>query len=113
MPRYDHLMGRSDDMIIFRGVNVYPGQIAAVLNEFPECGAEYHITLTRDEGRDAMALQVERNENAQNGADEALAAKITKQLHSQVLISASVEITDPMTLPRSFSKSRRVTDKRV
>ena len=113
MPRYDHLAGRSDDMIIFRGVNVYPGQIAAVLNDFPECGAEYHITLTREKGRDLMAIQVERHEKASHDSDAAMAASIAANLHSKVLISASVEITEPMSLPRAFGKSRRVTDKRV
>ena len=113
MPRYDHLTGRSDDMIIFRGVNVYPGQIASVLNGFSECGAEYHITLTREEGRDSMILQVERHDNASSDVDASLAASIATSLHSNVLVTASVEITPPMSLPRAFGKSRRVTDKRV
>ena len=113
MPRYDHLTGRSDDMIIFRGVNIYPGQIAAVLNDFPECGAEYHVSLTREDGRDLMTLQVERHDNASSDGDTYLAAKIAASLHSQALIAAKVEITPPMSLPRAFGKSRRVTDKRV
>lgn len=113
MPRHDHFAGRSDDMIIFRGVNVYPGQIAAVLSQFPECGSEYHITLTRSDGRDNMLLQVERDENASQENDLNLIKAIAKSLHDQILISAAIEITDPLSLPRSFSKSRRVTDQRV
>ena len=72
MPRHDHLLGRSDDMIIFRGVNVYPGQIASVLQEFPELGSEYHIILSRDEGRDCMAIQVERAKDGAAGIDASL-----------------------------------------
>ena len=113
MPRHDHFIGRSDDMIIFRGVNVYPGQVADVLQQFPELGSEYHIILTRDEARDSMRLQVERAEDARAGADAELAAKVAKALHSKVLISADVEITNPGELPRAFGKSRRVTDKRL
>jgi phenylacetate-CoA ligase len=113
MPRHDHLLGRSDDMIIFRGVNIYPGQIADVLQEFPELGSEYHIHLSRDEGRDCMRLQIERAEHVSADTDERLAKKTAKRLHAKILISATVEIVDPGALPRSFGKSRRVTDIRL
>ncbi len=113
MPRHDHLLGRSDDMIIFRGVNVYPGQIADVLQQFPDLGSEYHISLSREDGRDSMALQVERAPAASRDHDADLAKSVAKQLHSRVLVSAAVEICNPGTLPRSFGKSRRVTDTRV
>ena len=115
MPRHDHLLGRSDDMLIFRGVNVYPGQIAAVLQEFAELGSEYHIVLTRDEGRDAMLLQVERAKDAtgEDTADASLISAVARKLHSQVLVSARVEIAEHGSLPRSFGKSRRVTDNRM
>ena len=113
MPRHDHLLGRSDDMIIFRGVNIYPGQIADVLQEFPELGSEYHILLSRENGRDSMQLQIERAEDANAGNDEALRERIARRLHSKVLISAAVDIENPGSLPRSFGKSRRVTDSRL
>jgi Coenzyme F390 synthetase len=113
MPRHDHLVGRSDDMIIFRGVNIYPGQIAAVLNQFADIGAEYHIELTRDKGRDSMDLKVERAVGASADNDADLAAKIAKRLRENVLVSARITIVNPLELPRSFGKSRRVTDRRV
>ncbi|MDR0826648.1 MAG: phenylacetate--CoA ligase [Desulfovibrio sp.] len=113
MPRHDHLRGRSDDMIIFRGVNIYPGQITDVLNNFPDLGSEYHIHMSRDEGRDSMVLQIERTPEAGAGADALLAAAAAKALHSKVMISAQVEIVNPGSLPRSFGKSRRVTDMRM
>lgn len=113
MPRHDHFTGRSDDMIIFRGVNIYPGQIASVLEQSCEVGAEYHITLRRENGRDFMALQVERADSQQNGNDSNLAATIEKQLHSRVLIAVDVTIVNAGSLPRSFGKSRRVTDNRI
>lgn len=113
MPRHDHILGRSDDMIVFRGVNVYPGQLAEVLHDFPELGSEYHIRLCRENGRDHMRLQVERAPGASSDMDEAISRQVARSLHSQVLISAEVEITDPGALPRSFGKSRRVTDTRL
>jgi phenylacetate-CoA ligase len=113
MPRHDHILGRSDDMIIFRGVNIYPGQIADVLQEFKELGSEYHIHLSREDGRDSMRLQVERGERNSPDLDDDLAKAVAKRLHSKVLISAGVEIASPGALPRSFGKSRRVTDTRM
>jgi phenylacetate-CoA ligase len=112
MPRHDHILGRSDDMIVFRGVNIYPGQIADVLQDFAELGSEYHMELSRDCGRDEMVLLVERKSGASSDIDAALAKKLGKSLHSRVMISAEVRIGEPGTLPRSFGKSRRVTDKR-
>ena len=113
MPRHDHILGRSDDMIIFRGVNIYPGQIAEILQEFPDLGSEYHIHLTREDGRDSMRLQVERADNAGSDVDEGLCKAVSKRMHSKVLIATAVEIVDPGSLPRSFGKSRRVTDARL
>ncbi len=112
MPRHDHMLGRSDDMIVFRGVNIYPGQIAAVLQEFPELGAEYHMELSRFEGRDAMELRVERNSLFSCGDEANLVKKVQRSLHSKVMIAADVRVVDAGTLPRSFGKSKRVTDKR-
>lgn len=112
MPRHDHLLGRSDDMIVFRGVNIYPGQIADVLHEYAELGAEYHMELTRRRGRDEMTLLVERRAGASSDLDDAVAKRLGKSLHSKVLIAAEVRIVDQGSLPRSFGKSKRVTDKR-
>ncbi len=112
MPRHDHILGRSDDMIIFRGVNIYPGQVADVLQRFADLGSEYHMELSREAGRDEMTLKVERKPEASCDTDAALAAEVAKLLHDKVLISAAVSIVDPGALPRSFGKSRRVTDRR-
>jgi phenylacetate-CoA ligase len=112
MPRHDRLLGRSDDMIIFRGVNVYPGQISDILHDFPELGSEYHIRLSREEGRDTMLLQIERAAGFGSDGDARLASGVARAMHSKVLVSAGVEIVNPGALPRSFSKSRRVTDTR-
>lgn len=112
MPRHDHILGRSDDMIVFRGVNIYPGQIADVLQEIPELGSEYHMTLTRRQGRDEMALSIERRAGTGCDTDEAVAKLVRKRLHDKIMIAADVSVTDAGSLPRSFGKSKRVTDKR-
>ncbi len=113
IPRHDRLLGRSDDMIIFRGVNIYPSQISHVIQQYPELGGEYHIELTRDAGRDSMLLKLERHPEFAGGSDETLAQKFARQLSKTLLATADVRIVDPGALPRSFGKSKRVTDLRL
>ena len=113
MPRHAIISGRSDDMIIFRGVNIYPGQISDVLQAVPEVGGEYHLELTRGEdGRDAMLLRLERSPSASRSNDKPLAAQIAKTMQQRVMVSPCVEIVDPGQLPRFMGKAKRVEDKR-
>jgi phenylacetate-CoA ligase len=112
LPRHDKIMGRSDDMIIFRGVNIYPGQIAAVLGGFDGISSEYQVTLARRDGRDFMTVAVERAKGAHSGGDEALATAVGQELHRQLMARAAVQVVDHGALPRSFGKTRRVIDDR-
>jgi phenylacetate-CoA ligase len=112
MPRHAPILGRSDDMIIYRGVNIYPGQIADVLEQFPRLSSEYRIHLERREGRDVMAIKVERKPGVDPTGDEASAASFAAALRNSLLARASVEILEPGELPRSFAKSKRVVDDR-
>lgn len=113
MPMHGDIVGRSDDMIIFRAVNIYPGQITDVIGRFPELGGEYQVELTRDERSvDHMKLTVERAQGETAGNDEALAAAVSQALHTSILARIDVAVTDYANLPRTFSKSKRVIDKR-
>ena len=112
MPRHDKFLGRSDDMIIFRGVNIYPGQIAGVLDKFPEVGSEYQILLDRKQGLDFMFIKVERKRGASADNDEDLARTVSDALRKQLMARAVVDIVTPGSLPRSFAKTRRVIDER-
>ncbi|MFO7595073.1 MAG: phenylacetate--CoA ligase [Desulfocurvibacter africanus] len=112
LPRHDHILGRSDDMIIVRGVNIYPGQIAEILGKFPQMGSEYQILLTRKEGRDFMSLKAERAEGVQADDCGRLASAVADALHRHLLVSAQVEVLAPGSLPRTFAKTRRVVDER-
>ena len=97
-------------MIIFRGVNIYPGQIADVLNLHPDVGGEYHVELTRSEGLDYMRLRVERQAGVSADSD---ARAIGEEMHKRIMARINVEIVDPGTLPRTFSKAKRITDLRL
>ena len=113
LPRHDRLLGRSDDMIIFRAVNIYPGQVDHILSGMPGIGSEYQIILDRKEdGKDYMTIKVERDQGTGKEKDAELSRKISEEVKKQVLVSATVEIVDYGALPRSERKSRRVFDNR-
>ena len=112
LPRHEAIRARSDDMFIVRGVNIYPGQIMDVLAHFPELGGEYHITLTRINGRDNMELAAERHSDASSDTDQTLAVRVAERLHAKLLLRARVSIVHHGSLPRTISKSKRITDLR-
>jgi phenylacetate-CoA ligase len=113
LPRHDRILGRSDDMIIFRAVNIYPGQVDHVLSKIEGIGSEYQIVLDRGEdGRDYMTLKVEREEGADKIRDPELAKIVGEEIKRQIMVSAGIEILDYGTLPRSERKSKRVFDNR-
>jgi phenylacetate-CoA ligase len=112
MPRHDKILGRSDDMFIFRGVNIYPGQIAEVLEKFPEAGSEYQIRLSRHAGRDSMLIRAERKRGYGSDVDETLARTVAADMRKSLMARAEIEIVDPGALPRSFAKTKRVIDDR-
>ena len=112
MPRHDRILGRSDDMFIVRGVNIYPGQIAAVLGAFPQVGSEYQIVLTREEGRDHMRVSVERAVGVDEETARRAVPDIATEMQQQLLVRAEVTLLAPGELPRTFAKSRRVIDER-
>ncbi len=112
MPRHERIQGRSDDMIIFRGVNIYPGQVAAVLERHPRLLSEYQIALSRAEGLDHMVVRVERRAETPEAENEALARAVIEDIKNQILVTVKVEVLSPGTLPRSFAKTKRVIDER-
>lgn len=112
LPLHDRILGRSDDMFIFRGVNIYPGQIAEVLETFPEAGSEYQIVLERHQGRDVMLVNVERARGESSDFDLNLGRAVSLALRKQLLVTPEVKIVDPGDLPRTFGKSKRILDRR-
>lgn len=112
-PMHDRILGRTDDMFIYRAVNIYPGQIDDVLSRVPGLGSEYQIHLYhRDDGRDIMILKVERGTDADAGLDPALAESVAGEIRRRIMVRSQVEILDYGTLPRTERKSKRVFDHR-
>ncbi|MFP4071269.1 MAG: phenylacetate--CoA ligase family protein [Desulfovibrionales bacterium] len=113
LPRHDRLLGRTDDMIKYRAVNIYPGQIDHVLSRFPEIGSEYRILLEhRDDGRDYMTIEVERKEGVSSNGDADIARSIGKSIKALIMVSAAIHVVNHGELPRTERKSKRVIDKR-
>lgn len=113
LPRHDHILGRSDDMIIFRAVNIYPGQIDDVLSHVEGIGSEYQIILSSGaDGKDYMAVKVERAQEASMENDTSTAAAIKKGVKAKIMVSAQVDLVDFGSLPRTDRKAKRVFDKR-
>ncbi len=113
LPRHDRIMGRTDDMFIFRAVNIYPSQIDHVLSRIAGVGSEYQIHLShREDGRDVMRIKVERAEDAARGDDAGLAETVAAEIRRKIMVRSGVEILDHGTLPRTERKSRRVFDQR-
>ena len=113
LPRHDKILGRSDDMFIVRGVNVYPGQIDHILSQVPQAGSEFQVLLERGtDGKDYMTVRVERAEKGDGAEDKALADRIEHLMSHRLLVSGKVEVVDHQSLPRTERKSKRVFDNR-
>jgi phenylacetate-CoA ligase len=113
LPMHDALLGRSDDMFIIRGVNIYPSQIDAILSQMPGAGSEYQIILERrEDGKDYMSVNVERAVGADSTGDGELKRNLEEEIRKQILVSGTVTIVDYGDLPRSERKSRRLFDNR-
>jgi phenylacetate-CoA ligase len=113
LPMHDKILGRTDDMIIFRAVNIYPGQIDEVLSSIPEISCEYQVALDRKaDGKDYMTIRVECQEDVAPFKSEELSKKIARKIKSQIMVSCDVDLVDYGGLPRSERKSQRIFDNR-
>ncbi len=114
MPRHSRIKGRTDDMIKFRAVNIYPSSLDALVSSVPGLGSEYQIHLSRDESeRGLMRIVVERAEQDIDGADPNPDQTLELMIKKKLLVSPTVEVVDYGSLPRSVRKSQRVFDTRI
>ena len=113
--RIDRLHGRTDDMLIIRGVNVFPSQIEDVMKTFPQVSSWYQIELTRRHHLDVVTLKVEPNPDFdfdEVRAIEMLQRDISDRLKSALSVGLRVRIVEPKSIPRSEGKAVRVLDLR-
>ena len=111
--RISRIIGRTDDMIIVRGVNIFPQQIERVLMGIKAVAQNYQIVL---ESYDQMTVRVEISKDLFDGKVEHLVnlqTEITEKLRAEILVKPKVELLEPGTLPISEGKTTRVIDKRT
>ena len=118
MVRMSPVMGRSDDMLIIRGINVFPSQVESVILDIPECAPRYLLVVDRVDNLDTLTVQVEMRPEYFSGADTidaitGLAKKVAHRLRSVLSINALVQIRQPGSLERSVGKGKYVIDNRV
>ena len=115
--RMDRVTGRSDDMLIIRGVNVFPSQIEAVLLDIQGVEPHYQLIIDRAGNLDTLEIQVEVGEQIFANADEVkvlqnMERRIVKDIKDYLGVSAKVKLVEPMTLQRFEGKASRVDDRR-
>jgi len=113
--RMNRVTGRSDDMLIIRGVNVFPSQIESVLMEIEEVDPHYQLVVDREDNLDVLSVMVEIGERG--FSDEVrglqhLERRITKNIKELLGVSARVKLVEPKTIARSEGKAVRVVDNR-
>ena len=111
--RMDRMKGRSDDMMILKGVNIFPIQIETVLMQFEELGTEYLITLTNEEANDLMTVEVELKDFSDDYSRlQALTREITRQLKDEILLTPVVKLMPKGYMVKQEGKAVRVRDLR-
>lgn len=102
-------MGRTDDMMKIKGVNVFPSQIEEVLKEFPELSSEYQIRISHLDGKDTMRIYVETDGSVDFVE---LSKRIAERVKSRIGFTPLVKVVEIGVLPRSEKKTKRVIDER-
>ncbi len=108
-PRINTIIGRSDDMMKIKGVNVFPAQIEEILATFPEISSEYQIRISHLDGKDTMRIYVETNGSV-DFAD--LSRRIAERVKSKIGFTPLVKPVEIGVLPRSEKKTKRIIDER-
>ena len=114
--RLSRIQGRTDDMIIIKGVNIFPLQIERVLMALPEVHTNYLVEIKREHYNDQMLVKVEVQEDFFREDLKYLTSlrkRLTEALKSELLITPQVELVEPNTLPRSEGKALRIVDLRT
>jgi phenylacetate-CoA ligase len=112
MRRMEKITGRSDDMLIIRGVNVFPTQVEELILKDPALEPHYQLEITRPGNLDELAVVVERSPAAGDADGEAAGRKLAHNIKSMIGVTAEVRIVAPGGVERSLGKAKRVVDKR-
>jgi phenylacetate-CoA ligase len=112
MRRMEKVTGRTDDMMIIRGVNVFPTQFEEILLTTPGLSPYFQCVLTRPGRLDELTVRVEARPDLPVADREALAGQVAARAKSTIGVTARVEVVDPESIERSVGKMRRIVDLR-
>ena len=112
MRRMEKITGRTDDMIILRGVNLFPTQVEELILGLPALSPHFQLHLARPGRMDTMAVHVERRPDATPADAEAAGAQLSRLIKNRIGVTAETAVTEPGTIERSTGKVRRVIDER-
>ncbi len=113
--RISRIMGRTDDMFIIKGVNIYPMQIEQVLMAYPEVGNNYVVMLEREKEADRLKVRIEMSERLAllpPDMRDRFGTRLVRALHDELLVTPEVELVEPGKLPSAEGKAVRVIDRR-
>jgi phenylacetate-CoA ligase len=113
MRRIEKITGRTDDMIILRGVNLFPTQIEELVLTVPELTPYFQCVLRREGNRDSLVVRIERAELATVGAARAAGRHIEDLVKRTIGVTVAVEVVEPDTVERSMGKMKRIVDERT
>ncbi|MGV3563540.1 MAG: phenylacetate--CoA ligase PaaK [Nocardioides sp.] len=112
MRRMEKVTGRTDDMIILRGVNLFPTQIEELVLQLPALSPHFQCVLEREGNLDSLTVLVERREGVGVDAGRQAGAELRHLVKSSIGVSVGVEVVDPESVERSVGKMRRIVDRR-
>jgi phenylacetate-CoA ligase len=112
MRRMAKVTGRSDDMIILRGVNLFPTQVEELILRTPELSPHFQCWLSRPGRMDEMTVKVERRREAAADAAAAAGRELQHLIKSTIGVSVAVDVVEPESIERSMGKMRRIVDQR-
>ena len=112
MRRMDKITGRSDDMLIIRGVNVFPSQIEEIVLKIEGLAPHYQLTVDRDGNLDSLSVCVECRQSLDASGANVLSTELQRQIKTMIGVSTAVEVVAPGGVERSEGKAKRVVDRR-
>jgi len=110
--KHSTIKGRTDDMIIIRGTNIYPGQIESVLMKNPDVGGNYRLVLKTEKGTDTLTVEVETKSQISQVEAIELEENLKNEIKSVIVFTPKVNVVPPNTIPQKGLKAKRVVDER-
>jgi phenylacetate-CoA ligase len=112
MRRIEKITGRTDDMIILRGVNLFPTQIEELILRTPALSPHFQCVLERSGSLDALTVVVERREDATDDTAQEAGAELRRLVKSSIGVTVAVDVVAPAGVERSMGKMKRIVDNR-